>query len=183
MKQSRNYTVYFYLIVPVILMITFAIYFNRFQAEERAKAAEQAIILQEKEAKAKLEQAEMEKKLDAEAKMIADAKAKLAADKEAKEKAERRSKIDELSRRIESAKKDLKATQTRNDEQTQKVKAMRALRVQAEAEWLEKSKELERERAEKSSTDLEAQRLIGMIQDRFDGEWAKILTAPPPPAK
>jgi len=179
--KSRKLIVYIYILTPVILLATFAIYFNRFQAEQRAKD-EQAAIVEGREAEARAkEQAELEKKLDAEAKFVAAAKAKAVADREAKETAERRSKIDDLRKRIESTEKDL-ARYTKNiEEKTAQVKEAHAKRVKAEDEWMKRAKEMERERADKSATDLEAQRLMGIVMDRFDEQWCKSLTTPPPP--
>jgi hypothetical protein len=181
--KSRKYIVYIYVITPIVLLATFAIYFNRFQAEQRAKDAQAAIIAQnEADAKAK-EQAELERKLDAEAKIVSAAKAKAVAEKEAKETAERRSKIDALRKSIDVTRADLNRYTQKNADQTAKVKAAHAERVKTEAEWMKRAKEMERERAVKSATDLEAQRLMGMVMDRFEGEWCKALTTPPPPAK
>lgn len=181
--KSRKLIVYIYIITPIVLLATFAIYFNRFQAEQRAMD-EQAAIQQQKDDQIKAkEQAELEKKLDLEAKMVAAAKAKAVADKEAKDTAERRAKIDDLGKRIESTRKDLDRYTKNIAEKSAQVKAAHEERVKTETEWMKRAKEMERERAVKSATDLEAQRLMGVVMDRFDEEWCKALTTPPPPVK
>ena len=184
MKQTRSYIIYFYLITPIILLVTFAIFFNRFQAAEKAVEDQKAAVAQQQIQEKAQAQADLEKKLDAEAKRVAAAKAEAAAIKEAKERAERREKIDTLSKQIESTKGELKRLSDSNATKEQKVKEARAKRIQAEADWLEQAKAMERERALKAATDLEAQRLIGMVIDRFNEDWAKQLTTPPtPPAR
>ncbi|MFA5256898.1 MAG: hypothetical protein WC360_02000 [Opitutales bacterium] len=183
MKHSRNYSIYFYLVAPVLLLVIFATYYNRFQTEQKAEQARQELIDQQKAEEAAKEQADMEKRLDAEAKMIAEAKAKAIADKEAKDKAERQAKVDDLTTRIATTQGDLDRLSANNTDLDSKITATRSERIATESDWLAKAKDLERERAVKSATDLEAQRLIGMIMDRFESDWAKILTeAPPLPA-
>ena len=181
--NARKLIVFIYIITPIVLLVTFAIYFNRFQAEQRA-LEEQASIQAGKDAEIKArEQADLEKKLDAEAKMIAAAKAKAVAEKEARETAERRTKIDTVKKHIDTVQKDLDRYTKNITEQTEKVKVAHAKRVATEAEWMKRAKEMERERADKAATDLEAQRLMGIVMERFEDEWCAALTTPPPPAK
>lgn len=178
--KLRKVIVYIYIIVPIVLLATFAIYFNRFQAEEHAKNEQAALVAKaEAEVKAK-EQAELEAKLDAEAKIVAAAKAKAIADKEAKETAERRAKIEDLRKRIDSTQTDLDRYTKNIKEKTAELKTAHEKRLQVEAEWMKRAKAMERERAEKSATDLEAQRLMGIVMDRFESDWCKSLTTPPP---
>ena len=181
--KARKFIVYIYLITPIILLVTFAIYFNRFQAEQRAKDEQTAEIARQESASKAKEQAELEKKLDQEAKIVSAAKAKAIAEKEAKETAERRSKIDALRKQIDVTQADLDRYTAKNAEQTVKVREAHAKRMATEAQWMARAKEMERERADKAATDLEAQRLMGMVMDRFEGEWCKQLTTPPAPAK
>jgi hypothetical protein len=181
MKHSHNYTLYVYIIAPIVLLITFIVYFNQFQAQERAKEAEQAAIAQQQKAQKDQEQADLEKRLDAEARKVAKAKADAIAAKEEADTKERRAKIDTLAKQNEAVQKDIAKLDAENAKKTAEYNADHDLRVKAEVEWMNKAKEMERERAVKAATDIEAERLIGIVMDRFDEEWCKTLTTPPPP--
>jgi hypothetical protein len=179
--KTRSYIIYIYLITPIVALVIFATYFKSFQARQKAIEDQQAIIDRQKADEKATEQKELEKKLDVEAKRIAAAKAAAMAEKEAKETAERREKIEEVRKHIEATNADLQRLNKNNADQEAKVKAAREKRIKTESDWLSQAKAMEEERALKAATDLEAQRLIGMVIDRFEGEWAKVLTTPPPP--
>jgi len=180
MKQPRNYILYIYVIAPIALLITFILYFNQFQASEKAREAQRDAIIQQESARKAQDQADLEKKLDAEAKKVAEAKRRALADKEAAETKERREKIDNLAKQIAAIKKDVAKLDAENVKKSAEYTADHELRVKTETEWMEQAKAMERKRAVKAATEIEAQRLIGIVMERFDEEWCKTLTTPPP---
>ena len=179
--KKHNFTIWIYVATPIILLVIFTLAFKSYQAEERAKADAQAIVdKQAAEAKAK-DQAEMERKMDEQAKRFAEAKAKAEAEKEAKDTAERRKKIESVRGQVESIKKDIESKEKQIEAKTAEVKAAREVRLQTESEWMTLAKSMETERAEKAEMEMEALRLVGVIQDRFNEDWCKALVTPPPP--
>ncbi|HNX04357.1 MAG TPA: hypothetical protein PKI32_02585, partial [Opitutales bacterium] len=91
-------------------------------------------------------------------------------------------KINDLKTRMASTNADLARLKARDTELDAQIKAVRAERIDTENRWLAQASAAEEVRAEKSVLELESQRLMGVVMDRFDSEWKAVLTAPPAPA-
>jgi hypothetical protein len=179
--KKHNFTIWIYVATPVILLVIFTLAFKNYQAVEKSKADAQAIVdKQNAEAKTR-EQAEMESKMDEQAKKFAIAKAQAEAEKAAKDTAERRKKIESVRGQIESINGDIANKEKMIDAKTADVKAAREVRLQTESDWMTLAKNMEKERAEKSEIEMEALRMTGVVQDRFNEDWCKALVTPPPP--
>lgn len=180
--KSRNYSIYLYIIVPVMLLAAFIVFYNRFQAEEHAKEEAIRVAAEAKAQADAVQQKEMERRLDEEAQRIATLKAEAIARKETEARIENERKIADLRARIEQTQTELARYKAKNAETDAKIKSVRAERIQTENQWLALAKATEEVRAEKSVVELESQRLMGVVMDRFDSQWKAILTAPPAPA-
>jgi len=181
--KTPNYRLLFYIVTPVLLLALFITFYSRFQAGDpaaEARAAEAAAIKQAAEAKA---QAEMETRLDEEARKLAAAKAEAEAKKEAEARAENERKIADLTVRLTAVKKEIGSLNERNAALDAKITSVRAERMDTETRWLAQAKETEAIRAEKSLAEMESQRLMGVVMDRYSGAWKDKLAAPAVPAR
>ncbi|MDX2108827.1 MAG: hypothetical protein SFY80_01165 [Verrucomicrobiota bacterium] len=188
-KTTSKYTIIFYIITPLLLMVAFTVFFKDYSAKEFAKSEAARIVQEEKNAAEAKKKAELEEQLKIEAERLRQAREEAAFKAEKEEEAKRQKEIDQQKQLI--AKVQEETDRYRNDiiKYSDLVKEERAKRKELEDKVWALARENETIRVAKNMNDMESQRLSEMLSNRVKGEWSRqlmiqqALTPPAQPSK
>lgn len=173
----RRGTTTFYLVMPVVLFVTFFFIFRNYQEEVRIQRQKDEQIAAIEQAKAAEEQKKRDAEVDAEQTRIRQLREEATRAKEEGEVQKRMQERLENEERLANTLRSLNEFGKQIDEVTAKLQFEREKRSAQEKEVWSRSVEVEKIRIEKNKTDLKGQYMVDNIIDRVNNVWIKQAAA------